>query len=103
MLNQTRLQMYCRYCGKEVLDKAIVCSGCGRSLDASGRVDAPEDECWSFGAMFGIIMSTIIIPPVGLVLGLRGLRNEHRKTQGAILLTVFTFMALLWAALILGV
>jgi hypothetical protein len=101
-LKLTRLQMYCRYCGKEVMDKAIVCSGCGRPIDAPGDLRETADTRWSVTAMFGIIMTTLIIPPVGLVLGLRGLMDEHRKVQGAVLLTVFVFMTLLWAALILG-
>lgn len=96
--------MYCRYCGKEVLDKAIVCSGCGRPIDGPGDIksESESDTRWSLTAMFGIIMTTVVIPPVGLVLGLRGLMDERRKVQGAVLLTVFVFMTLLWIALVLG-
>lgn len=94
--------MYCRFCGKEVKDKAIVCTGCGRPVDLPGSLITKTGKGWSFGVMVGLIAATVFFPPIGLVLGIMGLRDEHKKVQAAVLLTVSIFMSLLAAAIILG-
>ncbi len=52
--------------------------------------------------MAGLIFATLPLPPIGLVFGIIGLRSGSKKVQGAVLLTVATFAALLWLAIILG-
>lgn len=93
--------MYCRHCGKEVKDKAVVCSGCGYPID-EGEDGAVAGHPWNLLIMVGLIAATLFVPPVGLVFGVMGLMNEARKVQGAVLTTVAIFMTLLWTALILG-
>jgi hypothetical protein len=44
----------------------------------------------------------VFFPPIGLVVGFRGLLSAATKVKASVLLTVAVFMALLWAALILG-
>lgn len=94
--------MYCRYCGKEVKEKAIVCSGCGRPVDAPGSTSNTRVEGWSMGFMLVIIFASVFFPPIGLVVGTRGLLSAATKVKAAVMLTIAIFMALLWAALILG-
>jgi len=94
--------MYCRFCGKEVKDKAIVCTGCGRPVDLPRSLVSAAGKGWSFGMMVGLIAATFFFPPIGLVFGVRGLMDEHKKVQAAVLLTVSIFMSLLAAAIILG-
>jgi hypothetical protein len=95
--------MYCRFCGKEVKDKAIVCTGCGRPVDAPGSLMSSPGKGWSFWMLLGLIIASFPLPPVGLVFGIRGLLDEYKKVQGAVLLTVSIFTSLIWLALILGV
>jgi hypothetical protein len=94
--------MYCRFCGKEVKDKAIVCTGCGRPVDLPRSLVSSTGKGWSFGMMVGLIAATVFFPPIGLVFGVRGLMDERKKVQAAVLLTVSVFMSLLATAIILG-
>jgi len=96
--------MYCRYCGKKLKDQAVICTGCRRPVDpvAASRADADDGPHWSFPVMAGLIFATLPLPPIGLVFGIIGLRSGSKKVQGAVLLTVATFAALLWLAIILG-
>jgi len=93
--------MYCRHCGKEIKDKAVVCTGCGHPVEsAEGR--AVEGEPWNLLIMAGLVAATLFVPPVGLVFGIMGLMDEAKKVQGAILTTLAVFMTLLMTAIILG-
>lgn len=88
--------MFCRYCGKQMKDGAVVCTGCGRPVDGTAG------DAWSIPFMLVLLAVTIFIPPVGLVFGVLGVRNPARKVQAAILLTVSIFMSLLLLAIVLG-
>jgi hypothetical protein len=56
--------MYCRHCGKEVKDKAVVCSGCGHPIEeASGGVVAGGRR-WSWFTMFvtlGVVLTLLLV------------------------------------------
>jgi hypothetical protein len=93
--------MYCRHCGKEVKNKAVVCTGCGNPVeDASGRT--VSGHAWHWLTMLGLMVATLFAPPLGLVFGYLGLREEAKKVQGAVLMTMGVFLTLLLIAIILG-
>lgn len=96
--------MYCQHCGKEIKDKAVVCTGCGHPVDSVGDVEGKPvaGEPWNLLMMSGLIIATLFVPPVGLVFGIMGLMDEAKKVQGAILTTIGVFMTLLMVAIILG-
>lgn len=94
--------MYCRFCGKEVKEKAIVCTGCGRPVDEPGSVSDSAVADWSVGLLLMMMFASIFFPPIGLIVGFKGLFSAATKVKAAVLLTVATIMALLWAALVLG-
>lgn len=96
--------MYCRYCGKRLKDDAVICTGCRRPLEpiAAGEADVVKGPTWSFAMMAGLILATLLFPPVGLIFGGIGLRSDTKKAQGAVLLTVAIFATLFWLAIILG-
>src|SRR5688572_9841242 len=74
--------MYCRFCGKEINDKAVVCTGCGQPVEnTEGKALAGDP--WSLLVMAGLVAITLFVPPVGLVAGIFGLRDEAKKVQGA--------------------
>lgn len=66
--------MFCRYCGKELLDDAVICTGCGVWVDGkkttaeTGKTDcekAPVEkqsaEKWAkFSKIFGMVAFSII-------------------------------------------
>ncbi|BBL75292.1 zinc-ribbon domain-containing protein [Methylomagnum ishizawai] len=57
--------MYCRHCGKEVKDKAVVCSGCGQPIEeAGGGTAGAGGGRWSWFTMFvttGVFLLLLLI------------------------------------------
>ena len=94
--------MYCRYCGKEVKEKSIVCSGCGRPVDEPGSVTGTPVIGWSVGLLLSFMIASMFFPPFGLFVGIIGLFSEASKVKASVLLTVSTLLALFWVAIILG-
>lgn len=94
--------MYCRFCGKEVIEKAIVCTGCGRPIDTPGSTREAEGADWSIGLLLAMLFASVFFPPIGLIVGVKASFNPATKVKASILLTVASIMALLWIALVLG-
>ncbi len=94
--------MYCRHCGKEVKDKAVVCSGCGHPIHEDGGGRAVSGHPWSWYVMLGLVVLTFFVPPAGLVFGVMGFMDEAKKVQAAVITTIGVFMTLLLIAVISG-
>lgn len=94
--------MYCRYCGNEVKEKSVVCSGCGRPVDEPGSVTGTPVLGWSLGLLLALMFASTFFPPIGLYFGIKGLFSEATKVKASVLMTFSVFTTLLWAALILG-
>jgi len=94
--------MYCRFCGKEVKENSVVCTGCGRPVDEPGSVTESALVGWTIGYWFTLIFLSIPFPPIGLYFGVRGLFSEATKVKASALLTVAVFFALVWLALFTG-
>jgi len=57
---------YCTKCGKEIMDEAVVCPGCGCPTDNTvwrNMANRGEDK-----ANVGLIVLSILIPIVGVIL-----------------------------------
>jgi hypothetical protein len=93
--------MYCSHCGKEVTDKAVVCSGCGTPLN-EGAAGATGGEPWRWFTIASLVVLTAFVPPAGLVFGYIGLSDPGKKVQGAVLMTMGVFMTVLMIAVIAG-
>lgn len=76
--------MFCKECGKEVLETAVVCVGCGSSLGKS--VKTGDFAKWSGGKLFAIAFATILMPIVGIIAGIMGLCTVENRTAGACVL-----------------
>jgi len=72
---------FCKNCGAEVNDKAVVCVKCGVALEVK-----PKGEAWSTGAMIALVIGSLLIPLVGLGFGLWGRGQPDKKDQANILL-----------------
>lgn len=56
--------MYCRHCGHEVKDKAVICSNCGTPIHDSVEPVERETSGWSWFTMFvtlGVVMLLLLI------------------------------------------
>lgn len=74
--------MFCKYCGKEIHEKAVICPNCGCATGEPFQTKQP----FGVGAMIGLILLTIFIPLVGIIVGAVNLKYEERKGQAMALL-----------------
>ncbi len=71
--------MYCKFCGKEIADEAVMCPHCGSMLTARPTPPpAAAESNWM--AIVGFILS-FFIPIAGLVLSIFG-KNRAREMGG---------------------
>lgn len=55
---------FCQHCGKEILDEAVICPGCGCSVQATNKTQAAEvDDSVSIG----FVILSILIPLFGII------------------------------------
>lgn len=55
---------FCKHCGKEIVDDAVVCVGCGRSVDSSAKkVVVDETSASGWWTVLGFFF-----PLIGLIL-----------------------------------
>ena len=50
---------YCQHCGKELLDQAVVCPGCGCSVLTEPKVDESVST--------GLVVLSVLIPLFGVI------------------------------------
>jgi len=62
--------MFCRHCGNELKDKAVVCSGCGSPVDEGGEAVAVNPSRWSWFTMFVTIGVIMLLLLVAIIAGL---------------------------------
>ena len=55
---------YCQHCGKEILDEAVICPGCGCSVQGTDNAQAMRvDQSVSVG----LVVLAVLIPLFGLI------------------------------------
>jgi uncharacterized membrane protein YvbJ len=89
--------MFCAHCGKpDVVDDAVICIGCGRSITpikpsipATTNVQLRGDN--NLDLTIRIIIA-FLIPLLGLILGLVG---HHQRRKGSIAVLVVSFVAVI--------
>ena len=65
--------MFCKNCGKEIHDEAVMCVHCGAS---TGHTAKPGENEPASG---GIIALSILIPICGIILGCINISNEKKR------------------------
>ena len=78
---------YCPKCGKQLMDDAVVCIGCGCSVS---RVKKPAEPRESSALAHIATVFAFVMPLIGILLGIIGMSkysNEHlrKKSKSAIL------------------
>lgn len=71
--------MFCKKCGKEIMDEAVVCIHCGCAVDNEQvkKLNEPEDS-----VNVGIIVGTVLIPLIGIIMGIVNLCKKKTKSGG---------------------
>lgn len=92
--------MYCNQCGEEIHDTAVVCIKCG--VPNTPLKQKNKQEGWNSAVMIGVCVGTLIIPLIGIVMGIVGLCKYEDKTQGGILLGLGVLMTLVNIGIMYG-
>lgn len=94
--------MFCPSCGHENPDNAEFCGNCGATLKKTAggggaSVIAKPAEAVSAGMKWGITAATVLLPLVGIVMGIIYMRddNPEKKAVGKLWLWVGIGMAAL--------
>ena len=92
---------YCSTCGKELMDEAVVCPGCGCSQKGGNGVSAQDSSS------FGWALLGFCIPIAGLILYLVWKDNTPLKAKsagkGALVSVIISVVFYIIYAIILGV
>jgi len=103
--NKQSETVYCRYCGEEIFEDAVICPHCGRQvapLTNHNNVDETQETSWDDSNITGLIFGTFIFPIIGLIAGIYGLIKPGKVGQGFALLMLTILASLIWAVLISG-
>lgn len=74
--------MFCQQCGKEILDQAVVCVGCGCTTPSgTSAVGTNVVKAWGWVAMFSLVIVSLLIPLVGWIVGGINMKHYSRKDQ----------------------
>ena len=91
---------YCSKCGKEIMDEAIVCPGCGCSQRAGNGVTTQDSSS------FGWALLGFCVPVVGLILYLIWKDNTPLKAKsagkGALVSVILSVVFYIIYAIIIG-
>ena len=55
---------FCQHCGKQLLDEAIVCTGCGCSVQAKNNTQVAEVD---MSVSAGLVILAVLIPLFGII------------------------------------
>ncbi len=69
--------MFCKHCGKEINDNAVICPGCGIATDNYYKTSNPVPAQKNTMALLGFILS-FFMPLVGLILSIIGYQNAKK-------------------------
>lgn len=100
--------MFCKNCGKEVLEKAVVCLSCGGIVNEVFLVSPKEKDNyqeWSLSAFIGYLILGVLLPFVGFIIGIVGITKEAKRTQGIYILVasiVSGLVCAIWIPIMIG-
>ena len=90
--------MFCKECGNEVVDRAVICPKCGSSMDSSRSL---QEGTGSNGFIFGLGYAlAVLIPIVGIIIGIYSCFKSSGHGIAIILLSILSWIS--WACVILA-
>ncbi len=73
--------MFCKKCGREIHDEAVICPNCGCSTGNSASEFNGEDTVNA-----GLMVASILVPLIGIILGIVNLCKKKTKSGTAYLI-----------------
>ncbi len=70
--------MFCKNCGKEINDEAVVCPNCGVATEKMAQTSAPVPAQKNTIALVGFILSILEFNVIALILSIIGLTNSRK-------------------------
>ena len=55
---------FCQHCGKEIMDEAVICPGCGCSVQTTNNNQAVEVDT---SVSVGLVILAVLIPLFGII------------------------------------
>lgn len=68
--DQERLLMFCRHCGHEVKDKAVICSNCGTPINEASEAPEVRGSRWSWFTMLVTLAVVTLLLLIAIIAGL---------------------------------
>lgn len=99
---------YCSKCGKELMDEAVICVGCGCPVNSTPSVNTQKTQpAETSGMVTGAIICAFLLPIVGLILGIIGVSKYSdpqlkQKSKGAIFLSLGMWVIYFFIFLVMG-
>ncbi|MGN0567831.1 MAG: zinc-ribbon domain-containing protein [Acutalibacteraceae bacterium] len=92
---------FCEKCGREILDEAVVCPGCGCSINAANSSIAPAEaeKVEKPGIARCALGFAFLIPILGIIFGIIGIakyNDKKLKKQCIIAIPLSIVMTIAW-------
>ncbi len=92
---------YCQHCGKELMDEAVVCTGCGYPINPAPAAPAPAVE--EDKANVGLCVLAVIIPLFGFIYWPLTYNKTPKKAKACGICAVISFASRILLTIILTV
>ncbi len=70
---------FCTHCGKQLMDEAVICTGCGCSVETKSTTVGQTTSSEQDKANVGLLILSILLPLVGIILW----PVKHKETPKA--------------------
>lgn len=100
--------MFCKSCGKEINDQAVVCPYCGVQTGAFQNIPQQPAQPYAQNdadeTNVGLVILSVLIPIVGIILGAVNMSNGKKKSGKAYLLAgIITIAVEIVIGIIIGI
>ena len=84
---------FCQHCGKEIMDEAVICPGCGCSVQATNDAKAAEvaQYIYSQGANIGLVVLSVFIPLFGFIYWPLKAKTEPKTARACGIAAIISF------------
>ncbi len=89
--------MFCKKCGKEITDEAVICLHCGCATGVQKKAEIYPKE---YKLNYGMIMLCTFLPVVGLVMGIVELSNNGHSPKGTAIIGQCIVGFIVWGIII---